>query len=94
VFIPGVGGRGWLFEHTIANLADTTTGPGMVLDRQATRAEIADYALAHAPQRFSIAGRWLGGWVAQEVAARARDRVPAAWKLQLAVACRSPVTHR
>ena len=36
---------------------------------------MADYVLAHAPQRFSIAGHSLGGWVALEVAVRARERV-------------------
>ena len=46
-----------------------------MLDTQATRMEMAEHVLAVAPQRFSIAGHSLGGWVAQEVAARAPDRV-------------------
>lgn len=36
---------------------------------------MADHVLDVAPQRFSIAGHSLGGWVAQEVAARAPERV-------------------
>ena len=36
---------------------------------------MAEHVLAVAPQRFSIAGHSLGGWVAQEVAARAPERV-------------------
>jgi pimeloyl-ACP methyl ester carboxylesterase len=36
---------------------------------------MAEHVLAVAPQRFSIAGQSLGGWVAQEVAARAPERV-------------------
>jgi pimeloyl-ACP methyl ester carboxylesterase len=67
IFIPGVGGREWLWQHQIINLADLVTSEVMVLDRQTTRAEMAEYVLAHAPQRFSIAGHSLGGWVAQEV---------------------------
>jgi pimeloyl-ACP methyl ester carboxylesterase len=38
---------------------------------------MADHVLAHAPPRFAIAGHSLGGWVAQEVAARAPERVSA-----------------
>lgn len=36
---------------------------------------MADYVLANAPERFSIACHSMGGWVAQEVAARAPERV-------------------
>jgi pimeloyl-ACP methyl ester carboxylesterase len=75
VFVPGVGGRDWLWEHQIKNLADVASSEVVVLDRQATRAEMADHVLAVAPQRFSIAGHSLGGWVAQEIAARAPERV-------------------
>lgn len=75
VFIPGVGGREWLFSHPLANLTDVATMEVLVLDTQATRAEMSDHVLSVAPQRFSIAGHSLGGWVAQEVAARAPDRV-------------------
>jgi pimeloyl-ACP methyl ester carboxylesterase len=75
VFIPGVGGRDWLFEHQIKSLADVATSEVLVLDSQTTRAEMADHVLAVAPQHFSIAGHSLGGWVAQEIAARAPERV-------------------
>jgi hypothetical protein len=46
VFIPGVGGRDWLFEHQIKNLADVTTSEVLVLDTQTTRVEMAEHALA------------------------------------------------
>ncbi|WP_435240355.1 alpha/beta fold hydrolase [Streptomyces cucumeris] len=75
VFIPGVGGREWLWRHQQDALADIATSEVMVLDRQATRAEMAEHVLAHAPEVFSVAGHSLGGWVAQEIAARAPDRV-------------------
>lgn len=75
MFIPGVGGREWLWEHQITNLGDVASSGVMVLDRQDTRAEMAHYVLDQAPERFSIAGHSLGGWVAQEVAALAPERV-------------------
>lgn len=75
IFIPGVGGRDWLWRHQMANLADIATSEVMVLDQQTTRSEMADHVLAHTPEVFSIAGHSLGGWVAQEVAARAPQRV-------------------
>ncbi len=75
ILIPGVGGGEWLWRYQQDHLADIATCHVMILDQQDTRAEMADYVLAHAPGTFSIAGHSLGGWVAQEVAARAPDRV-------------------
>lgn len=75
VFIPGVGAREWAWEHQQKHLADIATSEVMVLDQQVTRTAMVDHVLAHAPTRFSIAGHSLGGWVAQEVAARAPERV-------------------
>ena len=59
VFIPGVGAREWAWEHQTKYLADVATCEVMVLDRQVTRKAMADYVLAHAPARFSIAGQSL-----------------------------------
>ena len=75
VFIPGVGAREWAWQHPMAHLADIATSQVMVLDQQVTRSDMADYVLAHAPEKFSIAGHSLGGWVAQEIAVRAPERV-------------------
>jgi len=75
VFVPGVGAREWAWQHQLKYLADIATTEVMVLDQQVTRKAMADHVLAHAPRRFSIAGHSLGGWVAQEVAARAPERV-------------------
>ena len=36
---------------------------------------MAEHVLAVGTQRFSIAGHSLGGWVAQEIAARAPERL-------------------
>lgn len=75
VFIPGVGAREWAWQHQMDHLADIATSEVMVLDQQVTRGAMADHVLAHAPAKFSLAGHSLGGWVAQEVAARAPERV-------------------
>ncbi len=75
VLIPGVGGGAWLWQHQVEHLKDIATSEVMVLDAQATRAEMADHVLAHAPDKFVLAGHSLGGWVAQEVAARAPGRI-------------------
>lgn len=32
IFIPGVGGREWLWEHQIKNLADVASSEVLVLD--------------------------------------------------------------
>ena len=75
IFVPGVGAREWAWEHQQKYLADIATTEVMVLDQQTSRKAMVDYVLAHAPRRFSIAGHSLGGWVAQEIAARAPERV-------------------
>jgi pimeloyl-ACP methyl ester carboxylesterase len=75
VYLPGVGCREWLFGHQVTHLGDVSTAQVLVLDRQATRADMVDHVLAQAPQRFSLVGHALGGWVAQAVAAAAPDRV-------------------
>jgi pimeloyl-ACP methyl ester carboxylesterase len=64
-----------LTEHPIKNLADVATSEVLVLDTQTTMAEMAEHVLAVAPQRVSIAGHSLGGWIAQEIAARAPEPV-------------------
>jgi hypothetical protein len=73
-FVDAAAIRPILTEHPIKNLADVATSEVLVLDTQTTRAEMAEHVLAVAPQRFSIAGHSLGGWVAQEIAARAGCR--------------------
>lgn len=58
---------------------DALTGAAQVsvvdLKTCRSRREMADAVLADAPPRFILAGNSMGGWVAQEVAARAPDRV-------------------
>ncbi|MFE5725158.1 alpha/beta fold hydrolase, partial [Streptomyces erythrochromogenes] len=75
VLVPGVGGGPWLWQHQLDHLSDLVRTEVLVLDEQATRAEMAQYVLDRVTGTFSLAGHSLGGWVAQEVAARAPDRV-------------------
>jgi pimeloyl-ACP methyl ester carboxylesterase len=74
-FVDAAAIRSILTGHPIKNLADVATSEVLVLDTQTTRAEMAEHVLVVAPQRFSIAGHSLGGWVAQEIAARAPERL-------------------
>lgn len=75
VLVPGVGGGPWLWHHQLNHLSDLVRTEVVVLDEQNTRAEMAEYLLDRVTGTFSLAGHSLGGWVAQEVAARAPDRV-------------------
>ncbi|MFE4258060.1 alpha/beta fold hydrolase [Streptomyces sp. NPDC056883] len=75
VLVPGVGGGPWLWHHQLKHLSDLVRTEVVVLDAQDTRAEMADHVLDRVTGTFSLAGHSLGGWVAQEVAARAPDRV-------------------
>jgi len=74
VLLPGMLSDQGCFAHQIAHLVDVADTSVMVLDQDSRRA-MADHVLAHAPERFALAGISMGGWVAQEVAARAADRV-------------------
>ncbi|MFE6911418.1 alpha/beta fold hydrolase [Streptomyces erythrochromogenes] len=75
VLLPGVGGGPWLWRHQLDHLSDLVRTEVLVLDEQATRAEMAQHVLDRVTGTFSLVGHSLGGWVAQEVAARAPDRV-------------------
>lgn len=61
----------------ISALSDVATSEVVVLDRQVTRAEMAECVLGRVPGVVSVAGHSLGGWVAQEIAARAPEGVSA-----------------
>lgn len=74
VLLPGMLSDEGCFAHQMAHLADVADISVVVLDQQSRR-EMADHVLACAPDHFAVAGISMGGWVAQEVAARAPGRV-------------------
>jgi pimeloyl-ACP methyl ester carboxylesterase len=75
VLVPGLASDAACFAHQIATLADIVEPRVVDLGRCGSRRDMADAVLASAPARFILAGNSMGGWVAQEVAARAPDRV-------------------
>lgn len=87
LLIPGFGSDERLWDHQIRHLQDIADVRTIVLRDQDSRKAMADYVLSVAPERFSLAGHSLGGWVAQEIAARAGHRIQklillAAWARQ------------
>lgn len=77
VLLPGFGSDERLWAHQIQHLADIADTQVIVLKAQSNRSDMAEYVLSQAPEKFALAGHSLGGWVAQEVAARASQRVQA-----------------
>ncbi len=75
ILIPGLGGDADAWKHQIDHLKEITEPIVIGLDRQKSRAEMAKFILDHSPPYFALAGHSLGGWVAQEVAAFASDRI-------------------
>jgi pimeloyl-ACP methyl ester carboxylesterase len=76
VLVPGLGADAEAWRHQIDHLVDVAADIRVVdLRPAASRAEMAAAVLARAPARFALAGQSMGGWVAQDVAARAPERV-------------------
>jgi pimeloyl-ACP methyl ester carboxylesterase len=75
VLIPGLGGDAEAWEHQIQHLKDIVDCKAIILDKENSRAAMAERILRESPSQFHLAGHSLGGWVAQEVAAREPKRV-------------------
>jgi len=75
VLVPGLGGDSELWRHQLEHLADVAEMQVADLSPCSTREEMADAVLRSAPEKFALAGMSMGGWTAQEVAARAPQRV-------------------
>ena len=75
LLLPGILNDARVFQAQIESLADiaqSTVGDLTVAD---TIAELATDVLAHAPQKFALAGLSMGGYVALEIMRRAPERV-------------------
>lgn len=75
ILLPGVGCNQVFWEHQIKHLSDVVDVKVILLDQQDNREHMILRVLDSAPERFSLAGHSLGGWVAQEVAAQAPHRI-------------------
>jgi pimeloyl-ACP methyl ester carboxylesterase len=75
LLVPGLASDSECWRHQIDALTDAAQVSVVDLRTCRSRHEMADAVLADAPAKFILAGNSMGGWVAQEVAARAPDRV-------------------
>lgn len=76
VLLPGLLNDAALWAGQIAGVADLVDDIRVPdLTRHETIGELADAALAEAPERFALAGLSMGGYVALEIIRRAPERV-------------------
>jgi pimeloyl-ACP methyl ester carboxylesterase len=74
VFIPGLGCDERLWQHQTRHLEDLASIQVAIADGPSRRS-MAEAILDRSPAKFALIGHSLGGWVAQEIAAIAPDRV-------------------
>ena len=75
LLLPGLLNDARLYQFQMEDLSDfahSTVGDLTVAD---TRSELATDVLAHAPQKFALAGLSMGGYVALEIMRQAPERV-------------------
>jgi pimeloyl-ACP methyl ester carboxylesterase len=75
LLLPGLLCDGRLWEAQIAALGDVAEGQVPDLSRDDSITAMASRTLAAAPERFALAGLSMGGYVAQEIARQAPERV-------------------
>jgi len=75
LLLPGLLNDARLFQFQIEDLADIAQSTVADLTVADTIAELAAAALAHAPQKFALAGLSMGGYVALEIMRQAPKRV-------------------
>jgi pimeloyl-ACP methyl ester carboxylesterase len=90
VLLPGLLNDAELWRDQIGGLADLADSIVADLSRGETLAQLAEAALAGAPDRFALAGFSLGGYVAQEILRQAPERVERLALLDTAIRPDSP----
>lgn len=75
LFLPGLLCDGALWTHQMHHLKDVCTPQVMDLTQHDSVRDMAAHVLAHAPERFALAGLSMGGYVAFEILRQAPERV-------------------
>jgi pimeloyl-ACP methyl ester carboxylesterase len=75
ILLPGFAADQNVWKYQIEQLSELVIPQVIVLKEQSSRAEMADAVLRQAPEKFALAGHSMGGWVAQEIAAKAPERI-------------------
>lgn len=75
VLLPGLLNTGRVFEHQIRDLGDIADIQTVELHPYDSIGAMAEAVLAAAPERFSLGGFSMGGYVCFEVMRRAADRI-------------------
>jgi len=75
ILIPGLLNDADIWREPAAMLSEVLDVRTADITRGSSLAELADQILADAPERFSVAGFSLGGYVAQQIARQAPERL-------------------
>ena len=75
VLIPGFANNQLVWKYQMEKLQDYFDIHLFIMDQFSTRHEMVDHILKQTPERISLAGHSMGGWIAQAVAAKAPERV-------------------
>jgi pimeloyl-ACP methyl ester carboxylesterase len=74
ILLPGFGADQDMWRYQIRHLSEIAS-PKVIVLNQNSRSAMAAEVLKQAPPRFALAGHSMGGWVAQEIAAKAPERL-------------------
>jgi len=75
LLLPGLLCDAALWTHQVHHLAEVCTPEVIPLTHQDSVKDMAAHVLAHAPDRFALAGLSMGGYAALEIMRQAPDRV-------------------
>ncbi len=75
VLIPGFANNQLVWKYQMEKLKDLFDIRVFIMDQWLSRQEMVDHILKQTPERISLAGHSMGGWIAQGIAAKAPERV-------------------